>query len=89
MLMTKDVKLLSLQVIAGKFAMEERDIGGSTSNSKDKIELQGTALKLKKFLKLISSNGSDEELEDEELVLMSSMMNFSLYHDLYIFLTLL
>ena len=62
MLMNKDVKLLNLQVIAGKFAMEERDIGGSTSKSKDKTKIQGTALKLKKFLKLISSNGSDEEL---------------------------
>ena len=55
--------------------MEERDIGGSTSKNKDKSENQGIALKLKKVLKLISSNASDEEMDDKELVLMSSMVN--------------
>lgn len=75
MLMSKEAQSLSLAELAWKFAMEERDAEGSTPKPKDKQEVQGTALKLKKVLKLISANASDEEMDDKELVLMSSMAN--------------
>ena len=72
MLMTREAQSLTLPELAGKFAMEERDTCGS--KPKDKAEASGTALKLKHVFKLMNDNVSDEDMDDPELVLLSSMV---------------
>ena len=74
MLMSKEAQSLNVAELAGKFALEERDAGSSSKSKENKSDITGTALKLKKVLKMMDANVSDEEMGDEELVLMSSIV---------------
>ena len=69
MLMSKEAQSLNLAELAGKFALEERDAGSSSKSKEIKSDITGTALKLKKVIKMMDANVSDEEMGDEELCL--------------------
>src|ERR1044071_1932124 len=77
MLMTQEAKGLAVAELAGKFALQEKD---DQENARATRETKGTALKLTKVLKLMESDDACELEQDEEVDMMTKMVQKFLKH---------
>src|ERR1044071_4774399 len=77
MLMTQESKSLTVAEQAGKFTLQEKD---DQENAKATQETRGTALKLTKVLKLMESDDADDLEQDEEVAMVTKMVQKFLKH---------
>ena len=70
-LMSPECHKLSVEELAGKFMVDQRDQAGSSSKPPKGDDHNGTALKLEKVLKAMKKNKPIKNSNDSELVLMS------------------